>query len=56
MITYDLMHAVRVDSTYNSDCIPICTSKRENINLLFLFVLTALGNHIGSYYYLKSVE
>ena len=32
------------------------TSKRENINLLFLFVLTALGNHIGSYYYLKSVE
>ena len=31
-------------------------SKRENINLLFLFVLTAMGNHIGSYYYPKSVE
>ena len=29
MITYDLMHAVRIDSTYNSDCIPKCTDFKE---------------------------
>ena len=31
MITYmyDLMHAVRVDSTYDSDCIPKCTDFKE---------------------------
>ena len=29
MITYDLMHAVRVDSTYDSDCIPKWTDFKE---------------------------